>query len=470
MHIPVMMREAVEWLAIRPEGVYVDATAGAGGHSRAILEKLTTGRLIALDKDPWAIEIARENLLEHAPKLTQLQEDFGELLNVLRRLELSGVDGILADLGLSQMQIDSPERGFSFRAEGPLDMRMDPRQRLTADDIVNHFDERQVADLIYNFGEERRSLRIARAIVRARPIRNTIQLANLIETCLGGRRDIPKRKAREGGRGPDNKKTYSPGNTNFSGFTDSGEPGTRFADAIIKRRSLLSGSRGPARHYQLSFIGRSPCETTLPAMGPGGRDAQSDASRGQTQSIGDTFEPALPQRAPASRRAAAANFFNRRTGSTRCFPTYTLQVKVTMREIYYVKPIDNSRLRPVMDPRAPRQYLAILALASVVFGAIMLSAWQRFDDVQDGYRLEALQGENQQFMEANRKLRLEEAYLGDPVRIDTIARNELGMMPLAPPQIIAGEPAAPVTDSSVLADARRPPLPSQVKNVAAAVP
>ena len=123
-----------------------------------------------------------------------------------------------------------------------------------------------------------------------------------------------------------------------------------------------------------------------------------------------------------------------------------------------------------MDPRAPRQYLAILALASVVFGAIMLSAWQRFDDVQDGYRLEALQGENQQFMEANRKLRLEEAYLGDPVRIDTIARNELGMMPLAPPQIIAGEPAAPVTDSSVLADARRPPLPSQVKNVAAAVP
>jgi cell division protein FtsL len=141
-----------------------------------------------------------------------------------------------------------------------------------------------------------------------------------------------------------------------------------------------------------------------------------------------------------------------------------------MREIYYVKPIDNSRLRPVMDPRAPRQYLAILALASVVFGAIMLSAWQRFDDVQDGYRLEALQGENQQFMEANRKLRLEEAYLGDPVRIDTIARNELGMMPLAPPQIIAGEPAAPVTDSSVLADARRPPLPSQVKNVAAAVP
>jgi 16S rRNA (cytosine1402-N4)-methyltransferase len=198
MHIPVMMREAVEWLAIRPEGVYVDATAGAGGHSRAILEKLTTGRLIALDKDPWAIEIARENLLEHAPKLTQLQEDFGELLNVLRRLELSGVDGILADLGLSQMQIDSPERGFSFRAEGPLDMRMDPRQRLTADDIVNHFDERQVADLIYNFGEERRSLRIARAIVRARPIRNTIQLANLIETCLGGRRGVPSRKASVG--------------------------------------------------------------------------------------------------------------------------------------------------------------------------------------------------------------------------------------------------------------------------------
>ena len=136
MHIPVLLGEAVEWLAVRPEGVYVDATVGGGGHARAILERLTTGHLIALDRDPMALEIARENLYAHRHKLTLRQQDFSELLPLLRRLGRSGVDGIMADLGLSQMQIDSPERGFSLQAEGPLDMRMNPDQRLTAAEIV----------------------------------------------------------------------------------------------------------------------------------------------------------------------------------------------------------------------------------------------------------------------------------------------------------------------------------------------
>jgi len=199
MHISVLLREAVEWLAIRPEGIYVDATVGAGGHSRAILDRLTTGRLIALDRDPRAIEIGQQNLSGYGDKVTFVQENFSELLPLLRRLQLSAVDGILADLGLSQMQIDAPERGFSLKAEGPLDMRMDPRQRLTAADIVNHFDQRQLADLIYQYGEERRSQKIARAIVRARPIRNTVQLADVIEACQGGRRDVPRSKTRLGG-------------------------------------------------------------------------------------------------------------------------------------------------------------------------------------------------------------------------------------------------------------------------------
>jgi 16S rRNA (cytosine1402-N4)-methyltransferase len=199
MHIPVLLGKAVEWLAIRPEGVYVDATVGAGGHSRAILEHLTTGRLVAMDKDPRAIEIAQENLSRYSHKLTLVQEDFSGLLPLLRRLHCSEVDGILADLGLSQMQIDAPERGFSLKAEGPLDMRMDPKQRLTAADIVNHFDQRQLADLIYQYGEERRSQKIARAIVRARPFRNTVQLANVIDACLGGRRGGSGSKTRLGG-------------------------------------------------------------------------------------------------------------------------------------------------------------------------------------------------------------------------------------------------------------------------------
>ena len=188
MHIPVLVQEVLEWLAVRPEGVYVDATVGAGGHAQAILEKLTTGRLLALDKDPVAIEIARENLLAYRNKFTLVQQDFRELLPLLRQLGWQGVDGVVADLGLSQMQIDSPQRGFSLKAAGPLDMRVDPTQRLTAELIVNQGSERELADLIYQFGEERRSQRIARAIVRARPIRNTIQLAELVEACLGGRR------------------------------------------------------------------------------------------------------------------------------------------------------------------------------------------------------------------------------------------------------------------------------------------
>ena len=147
-----------------------------------------------------------------------------------------------------------------------------------------------------------------------------------------------------------------------------------------------------------------------------------------------------------------------------------------MKEIYYVKAVDNSRLRPAIHPRASRQYLAILSLASLVFGLILFSAWQRYEGVEDGYRLEALQGKKQQLLEENRKLRLEEAYLDDPVRIDTIARSELGMMSLAATQIIAGEPTAPAQDASVLADARNlsgplpSQVPSQVKRVAAAVP
>jgi len=188
MHIPVLTQEVAEWLAVRAEGIYVDATAGAGGHSRAILERLTTGRVVALDQDPWALEIAREQLRAYSDRLTFVQGNFRELPELLRQQELTVVDGIVADLGLSQMQIDAPERGFSLKAAGPLDMRMDPREPLTADEIVNQWTERDLAQLIYQHGEERRSQRIARAIVRARPVRNTVQLANLIETCLGGRR------------------------------------------------------------------------------------------------------------------------------------------------------------------------------------------------------------------------------------------------------------------------------------------
>jgi 16S rRNA (cytosine1402-N4)-methyltransferase len=197
-HIPVLLQEVVEWLAIRPEGIYVDATVGGGGYSRTILERLSTGRLIGIDRDPYAINAARESLSNFADRLTLAQGNFCDIASLLAGVGLSKVDGIVADIGLSQMQLDSAERGFSFRAEGPLDMRMDPSQRLTAEEIVNHFDERELADVIYEYGEERRSHRIARAIVRARPIRTTIQLAELIEACLWGRRVVSSRQDKAG--------------------------------------------------------------------------------------------------------------------------------------------------------------------------------------------------------------------------------------------------------------------------------
>ena len=181
----MLLEEALEYLAIRPGGVYVDATAGAGGHSAAIARRLTTGRLLALDRDRAALAAAGERLQEFGGKVRLVHS---ELQNVVETMEREGVapaDGLLADLGLSQMQLADAGRGFSFAAEGPLDMRMDASQPLTAAEVVNRSGERELADLIYQFGEERRSRRIARAIVRARPLRSTKQLAEVIRAASG---------------------------------------------------------------------------------------------------------------------------------------------------------------------------------------------------------------------------------------------------------------------------------------------
>ena len=141
-----------------------------------------------------------------------------------------------------------------------------------------------------------------------------------------------------------------------------------------------------------------------------------------------------------------------------------------MKDIYFVIPIDNSRLVPVADPHAARKCLSISLLAIFCFGAVLFSAWQSFECVQYGYRIERLQQEKQQVLEANRKLRLEEASLGDPVRIDTIARNQLGMTALSPAQIVSGAASSLAPEVSVLAKVRAAPVPPQAKNVAVVVP
>ena len=185
-HVPVLLKEAIDFLAVKPGGTYLDATVGLGGHSYEIAKRLgAPGHLIGFDKDPAALAVAQMKLAPvdqrpDWPTITLLHGSFAELANDQRP---TTVDGILADLGVSSLQLGDAKRGFSFQAEGPLDMRMNPMSGETAEQVVNHIDERELADVIYEFGEERRSRRIARAIVRSRPIRTTKQLVEVVSAA-----------------------------------------------------------------------------------------------------------------------------------------------------------------------------------------------------------------------------------------------------------------------------------------------
>jgi 16S rRNA (cytosine1402-N4)-methyltransferase len=199
-HVPVLLKEAIDFLAVKRGGTYLDATVGLGGHSYEIARRLgALGHLIGFDKDAAALERARaavscqlsvvsegtaerpttddQRLQLDWPTVTLIHGSFAE---VGLRAGPASLDGLLADLGVSSLQLSDPARGFSFQAEGPLDMRMNPMSGETAEQVVNHIDERELADVIYEFGEERRSRRIARAIVRSRPIRTTTQLVEVV--------------------------------------------------------------------------------------------------------------------------------------------------------------------------------------------------------------------------------------------------------------------------------------------------
>ncbi|MDZ4800357.1 MAG: 16S rRNA (cytosine(1402)-N(4))-methyltransferase RsmH [Bryobacteraceae bacterium] len=184
MHYPVMLAETLEYLAIRPGGTFVDATAGLGGHTGAIAERLTTGMVISSDRDAESLERARENTLAHGDRIRFVHSRFSGLAAAVASVGVGQVDGLVADLGVSRMQLTTPERGFSFMAQGPVDMRMDRSEGQTASDIVNYTSERELADLLFQLGDERRSRRIARAIVRARPVRDTLHLAEVIERAV----------------------------------------------------------------------------------------------------------------------------------------------------------------------------------------------------------------------------------------------------------------------------------------------
>lgn len=183
-HVPVMPGEVTEGLNIKENGIYLDCTLGGGGHSELILKKLTTGRLIAIDKDEEALAFAKSRLSEYSDKITFVHSDFKRADEVLDDLNIDRIDGVLMDLGVSSYQLDAAERGFSYRFDAPLDMRMDKTQFLTAFNVVNEYNELDIADILFRYGEERYARKIAANIIRYRQqqsIRTTGQLAEIVE-------------------------------------------------------------------------------------------------------------------------------------------------------------------------------------------------------------------------------------------------------------------------------------------------
>ena len=186
-HVPVMLRECIEGLSIRPDGIYLDGTLGRGGHSEAIARRLTEGRLIGIDRDPQAIEEAGARLAPFGERVTLVHGRFSDLKRILKELGVDAVDGMLFDLGVSSPQLDDGSRGFSYRNDAPLDMRMDPGAGLTAFDIVNGWPADRLKKIFYEYGEERYAPAVAAAICRSRqegPIETTLQLADIIRGAM----------------------------------------------------------------------------------------------------------------------------------------------------------------------------------------------------------------------------------------------------------------------------------------------
>ena len=191
-HEPVLLAEVVRGLGVRPGGRYVDATVGLGGHAEAILEAAQPGgRLLGIDRDGHAICAARERLARFGDAVVLVRGVYWEVARIGAEHGFERVDGVLFDLGVSSLQLDAPGRGFSFLRDEPLDMRMDDRAALTAAEVVNTYDEVALADAIWRFGEERRSRRIARAIVARRPLRTTGELVSAVEQAVGRRQEGP---------------------------------------------------------------------------------------------------------------------------------------------------------------------------------------------------------------------------------------------------------------------------------------
>ena len=234
-HRSVLLDECIEALAIKPEGTYIDGTAGGGGHSFEIAKRLERGRLIAIDQDEAAIAAAGKRLAVYGDRAQVVRSNFSEIAEVCDRLEIEGIDGLLLDLGVSSYQLDTAERGFSYNADAPLDMRMDKRRTLSAYEVVNTYDEAELKRILFEYGEERYSASIAAAIVRERqkkPIETTLALSELIRSAIPAH-------AREGGHHPA-KRSFQAIRIEVNGELDVIEPAIRAAVARLNKGGRIA--------------------------------------------------------------------------------------------------------------------------------------------------------------------------------------------------------------------------------------
>ena len=186
-HVSVLLDECIDGLNIRPDGIYVDGTLGGAGHSSQIAARLTTGRLIGIDRDPVALKAASQRLAPYSDRVTLVHSNFCEIASVLKDLNIAGVDGILLDLGVSSPQLDDGQRGFSYMADAPLDMRMNNEDALSAEQVVNTWSQDELKRILYDYGEERYAPQIAAAICRRRaekPIETTLELVDVIRSAM----------------------------------------------------------------------------------------------------------------------------------------------------------------------------------------------------------------------------------------------------------------------------------------------
>ncbi len=234
-HRSVLLDECMEGLDIKPDGIYVDGTAGGGGHSSQIAKRLDGGTLIAIDQDEAAIAAASARLEPYKQNVRVVRSNFYEVKGVCESLGIEAIDGLLLDLGVSSYQLVTPERGFSYMADAPLDMRMDKRGALTAYDVVNGYPEEKIKKILYEYGEERFSAAIAAAIIRERqkkPIETTLELSNIIKYA------IPP-FAREGGHHP-SKRSFQAIRIEVNGELDVIEPAIRDAASLLRRGGRIA--------------------------------------------------------------------------------------------------------------------------------------------------------------------------------------------------------------------------------------